>query len=176
MFITNENNDVSVYDSNGRLRYQAVDVVQFRKFSSSHFVVITKTSIDFVSQIVTENGQDILVVCDTNFESAVIEEQLILIKRKYVMPILDIYDTKFINVLRLYQNLKGDWVHLVVKFKVPVKTIIPKYLNGKLLFGSHKGKPCVFNLDKNSMKQLPSPKGTGIDLGYCISKFNTGGN
>lgn len=171
MFIVEESNSIMVYNQEGKLMYKSFSIVQYKKFNANNLVVITQDSIDYINQIKTDKGYDILVTSDTKFISAVIYDKLIFVQRQLLMPIMDVYDNNFINVLRLYQNVKGEWVHFITKLRVPVKSVVPTHLEGKLLFGTRKGKPCVVNLEQGTFKKINRSKNAGIPLQQTIQKF-----
>lgn len=175
MFIVEEGNCILVHDKTGRLVYKSFQIVQYKKFNEASLVVITKESVDFVQETKHDNRYDITVVSDINFESALIHEDLIFIKRKALFNMLDVYNANFLNVLRLYKNIKDQWSYFLFKFKVPVKIITPLNLKGHLLYGSRNGKPCTVDLEKQKYVETKPPKSTGVDLASAINKFTVVG-
>ncbi|MFF2798102.1 hypothetical protein [Lysinibacillus xylanilyticus] len=175
MFIVEESNSILVYDKTGRLVHKSIGIVQYKKFNEESMVVITKDSVEFISQIKQKDRYDITVVSDTKFVSAMIYKGLVFIQRKTGIPILDVYDSRFINVLRLYQNTKGEWVHFVFKFGIPFKAIVPTHINGRLLYGTRKGKPCMSDLERRDFRNIKLPKEKGIPLQDAINNFKVGG-
>ena len=173
MFILEEGNAILVYNKLGKLVYKSPKIKQYRKFNSDSLVVITDSTLDFISETKEEDRRDITVVSDTKFISAYIQDNLIFVRRKLGLPILDVYTQDFINVLRLYQNTEGKWVHIVMKMKIPYKTIIPTHLNGKVLYGTHKGKPCSLDLATREFK-TGNIKPKGVYLGETLEKFRIG--
>lgn len=174
MFIIEESNTILVHDRKGRLVYKSLSIVQYKKFNAGNLVVITEETIDFVSEVKTKDGYDITVVSDENFKSAMIHDELIFIERKLLFPIMDVLDANLMNVLRLYQNISGDWIYFVTKLGLPVRKISPKYLDTKILYGTSRGKDCAFNLESRQIKTSKATEAKGIALEETISKFKVG--
>jgi len=175
MFVMEEGNSILVYNNLGKLVYKSAKILQYKKFDSESLVIITESSVDFVNQTSTKDRQDITVVNDTRFVSAYIQDNLIFIQRKIGIPMIDIYDNQFINIMRLYQNINGKWVHFLLKMGIPYKVIIPTYLEGEILYGVRKGKVVSFNLQTKELK-ICKVKPSGVPLAIILNKFKTGVN
>lgn len=174
MFIIEEGDCIFVHDKSGRLVYKSISVVQYKKFSEESLVVITDESIDFINEMKIDGRHDITVVNDTNFIAAMIHNDLVLIQRKIVVPIIDIYNSDFINVVRLYQSIRGKWIYFFMKFGIPVRAIEPTYLKGCVLYGTRKDKTYLCNLEKREMKAVKPPKYKGISLQQCLQQLSVG--
>lgn len=173
MFILEEGNSILVYNKAGKLSYKSTKIKQYRKFNSDSLVVITDSTIDFISETKDGGRHDIVVVNDTKFLSAYIQDNLLFVSRKIGLPILDVYTEDFINTLRLYQSVDGSWVYVLVKLKIPYKLIKPTHLNGKIMYGIYKGKPCSLNLETQELKtDKVNPK--GLFIGETLEKFRIG--
>lgn len=171
MFILEESNTILVHDRTGRLVYKSFSIVQYKKFNAGNLVVITESTIDFISEVKTKDGYDITVVSDDNFKSALIHDELLFIERKMLFPIMDVVDSNMMNVLRLYQNSTGNWIYFVTKFGIPVRKIVPTYLDTKILYGTSRGKDCAFNLETRQIKTGKALAMNGIPLEEAINKF-----
>lgn len=173
MFVLEEGNSILVYNALGKLVYKSPKIIQYRKFNADSLVILTESTLDFVNETDQDNRRDVTVVSDTRFISAFITDDLVFVQRKIGLPILDVYNKDFVNVLRLYQNIQGDWVYFLVKMKIPYKTITPTHLDGKMLYGTSKGKPC--SLDLESLKfNTGKIKPKGVFLGDIVGKFRIG--
>ena len=172
MLVMLEGSSVLVYNRLGKLMYKSSTVLQYKKFDENNLIVITKDTVDTVTQVVQEGRQDILVSSDSKFVSALIKDNLVFIQRKLGIPILDIYNSSLVNVLRLYQGLGGEWIHFRVKLGVPYKVIVPTHLNKNILYGTHKGKVVCINLSTGQMKS-EGVTPNGIPLTTVLKKFIT---
>ena len=170
MLVMIEGSSVLVYNRLGKLVYKSATILQYKKFDENNLIVITKDTIDTVTEVNQEGRQDILVSSDSKFVSALIKNDLVFIQRKIGIPILDIYNSSLVNVLRLYQGLEGGWIHFKIKLGVPYKMIVPTHLNKNILYGIHKGKAVCINLSTGQMK-TGKVTPNGIPLTAVLKKF-----
>lgn len=174
MFIIEQNDTVVVHDKTGRIVYESHNIVQYKKFNAGNLVVITEGTVDMISEVKTKEGYDVLAVSDTNFEAAVIYGDLLLIQRKITIPILDVYDSQLMNVLRLYQNTKGNWIRFTMQFGIPVGNIEPTHLDGSVLYGTSKGKRYSVDLVTNKVRSGKSVVAEGTSLVSALSMLKVG--
>lgn len=175
MFVIEEQDSILVYDKSGRLVNKILEAVSYKKFNEESLVVITEESVEFISQLKRGKEYDITTVSDTNYERAIIYEELVLIQRKIVFPILDVYNSDMMNVLRLYQDTKGSWVYFIVKYGVPTRKFTPYSIDGSMVYGKRKSKKCSYNLATGEYKENPSIKPLGLPIKTILNKFEDGG-
>lgn len=152
---------VYLYDRDGGLRYYAEDYTQLKKFNEEAVVIITKECIVFATEVKVDGQFIVSVVVDNKFESAFAYDNHVYVKRKYAMPVLDIYNSELVNVVRLYKNIRDQWAFLKTFLSIPYGSLIPIGIKGKHLF-CEKGKNLIrYDLsDRNKTRitedQLPN--------------------
>jgi hypothetical protein len=152
---------VYLYDRDGGLRYYVEDYTQLKKFNEEAVVIITKECIVFATEVKIEGQYIVSVVVDNKFESAFAHDNYVYVKRKYMMPVLDIYNNELVNVVRLYKNIKDQWAVLQTILSIPYGSLVPIGIKGNHLFCTKGKKLLQYNLDerkkiKITEDQLPN--------------------
>lgn len=174
MFVMEEGDSVLVYNNKGVLVYKSIKIVQYQKFNEESLVVITKESIDYVTEVTLQNERHIVVTSDTKFISALIRDKHVFVLRKYGFMVLDIYNQDFINIMRLYQNVKGKWVMYATRLPLPIKSVEPIFLNGTLLYCSRKGKIHTYDISKDILKPAIRVIKKGLPIADILPDFQGG--
>lgn len=151
MILLEDSEGVYLYDRDGGLRYYTEDYTQLKKFNEESVVIITKSCIIFATEVRIDGQYIVSVVVDTQFQSAFIHESYVYVKRKYTMPLLDVYNNELVNVLRLYKNITNQWSTLLTFLRIPYSSLVPVGIKGKYLF-CKKGKT-LLKYDLNSRKK-----------------------
>lgn len=147
MILLEDSDGVHLYDRDGELRYYVEDYEQIKKFNENSVCLITSDSVVFASETKIDGVYYVTIDVDTNFDCAYIFNGLIYIKRNYLIPVLDIYNSNLANVIRLHKTFSDSWTLLQTVLRVPYRAIYPIALKGKSLFCKKGKKYLSYNIE-----------------------------
>lgn len=162
---------VYLYDRDGGLRYYAEDYTQLKKFNEEAVVIITKECIIFATEVKIDGQYIVSVVVDNKFESALVHDNYLYVKRKYVMPVLDIYNNELVNIIRLYKNIKQQWALLQTFLRIPYGSLVPVGIKDSHLFCSKGKKLLQYDLSNHSKIKIKEAQLPNRTIEVALTKM-----